>query len=91
MQHLHMHNVVLHERSVNGWGKVWCVTLYLIRALGLNNMEARFRHWLKNRKGYRDFFLSQLWLSFSELLVYISQLLLLYAAQRISYLHRVYT
>ncbi len=50
-QDSYMHNVVLHERLVNGWGKVWCVTLYLIRALG-NSMEARFRHWLKNKKGY---------------------------------------
>ncbi len=48
-QDLHMHNVVLHEHLVNGWGKVWRVTLYLIHALGPNSMEARFRHWLKNK------------------------------------------
>ncbi len=39
-QDLHMHNIVLHEHLVNGWGKVWGVTFYLIRALGLNSMEA---------------------------------------------------
>ncbi len=96
-QDSHIYNIILHERLVNGWEKVWCVTLYLIRALG-NSMEARFRRWLKNKNDYcvflsqnYIFFLIIVWYKlaipsretdmFSELRVYLTIIRLVFNSQ----------
>ncbi len=68
-----MHNVVLYERLVNGWGLSLMLILYLIRALG-NSMEARFRHWLKIKKVIATFYLTILIFFFLKLRDINSQL-----------------
>ncbi len=59
---LELRTSVLHERLVNGWGKVWYVTLYLIHAWGLNSMEGHFRHIFHNITIF-FFFFTVFWLN----------------------------
>ncbi len=49
--------------------------LILLFSRGIVNIEAYFRHWIKNKKG-NWLFISQFWLFFLQLRVYISQFLL---------------